>query len=146
MNNMRKFRPAVVEEVFHNRVRVTLNKKEMKSICSEKGCTICTHDFPQTEMTLRNDSHNLQKGDSIVVSMVVLNEAVGAFIAFILPLIIALLFFLLATRLLHWSGDEGKTVGGTLITLLLSLWGLSGIDKVIRLMAPPVITYVEKNK
>lgn len=146
MGNFRKFRPAVVEEVLNDKVRVILNKKEIKSICAEKGCTICTHDFPQTEMVLDNKKFKLQKGDSIVVSMIVLNEAVGAFIAFIIPLIISILFFNIATHLLHWHGNEGKTVGGTLLTLLLSLWGLSAIDKIIRLISPPQISYVEKKE
>lgn len=146
MQSLRKFRPAVVDEVFDKKVAVTLNKKEMKSICAEKGCTVCNHNFPQTKMTLPRNQKELKKGDSIVISMIVLNEALGAFIAFILPLLVAILFYLLVTKLLYWGGNEGKTVGGTLIILLFSLWGVSGIDKLIQIFFPAKIAHIEKNE
>lgn len=139
MSKLRKFRPAIVNEIRGNKALITLNKKDMKSICAEKGCSVCNHDFPQTNMNIPIDEYDLKKGDSIVVSMVVLNEALGAFIAFILPLIVSVGFFYIVTTLLSWKQNEAKTVLGTLITLIISLFGLSAIDRVIRVIVPPRI-------
>lgn len=139
MSKLRKFRPAIVNEIRGNKALITLNKKDMKSICAEKGCSVCNHDFPQTNMSIPIGEYDLKKGDSIVVSMVVLNEALGAFIAFILPLIVSVGFFYLVTTLMSWKQNEAKTVLGTLITLIISLFGLSAIDRVIRVIVPPRI-------
>lgn len=139
MSKLRKFRPAIVNEIRGNKALITLNKKDMKSICAEKGCSVCNHDFPQTNMSIPIGEYDLKKGDSIVVSMVVLNEALGAFIAFILPLIVSVGFFYLVTTLMSWKQNEAKTVLGTLISLIISLFGLSAIDRVIRVIVPPRI-------
>lgn len=139
MKTLRKLRPAVVNNIQGKRAFVTLNKKSMKSICAEKGCSVCNHDFPQTNLSIPIGTYTLKKGDSIVVSMVVLNEALGAFIAFIIPLIISIGFFYIATAQLHWKQDDVKTVVGTLLTLVISLFGLSVIDHIFRFLVPPRI-------
>lgn len=139
MNTLKGQRPGIVEEIQGNNVKITLNKKNIKSICAEKGCNVCNHDFPQTEILIPRDKWNLKPGDNVVVSFTVLNEALGAFIAFILPLILSVLYYVLVTRILQWEGDSAKTVLSTLGVLLLSLIGLSLIDKIIRLIVPPKI-------
>lgn len=145
MKSLIKLRPGIVDEVYEKKIKVTLNKKDMKSICAEKGCNICKHDFPPTVMYIPRNGLEIKKGDYVTVSTVVLNEAVGAFIAFIFPLICAVLFFYFAISVLHWEENSGKIVLGTLLSLLSALFSLTGIDKAIRLIAPPKVTNVEQN-
>ncbi len=142
---IRKVRPGVVEACKDGKVQVILNKKEMKSICAEKGCSACNHNFPPTEISFKSEAE-VTKGDTVFVSTAVLNEALGAFIAFIMPLLIAIFYFVFVTAVFGWGGEEGRTVLSTLAVLVLSLFGLSGVDALIRLFVPPKIISIEKKE
>lgn len=144
MKITRILRPGIVEKRENNRLTVLLNPRDMKSSCAEKGCNACTHSLNPTTIHFKEGPEEVAEGDTVVVSSPIINEAVGAFLVFIVPILISILYFFVVTGLFKWSGEEPKTIVSTLVVLFAGFGAPTYIDSILRRVSPPKIESVER--
>lgn len=119
-------------------VVVELQEKNSQ-VCSEKGCHLCSSPSGNTQiLKAQGSSENISVGETVIVNIYTINEAVSAFLIFMIPLIITIISSIILTSL---------NISTTLLTIItVAVFFLSfivpiTIDKLIRTKNP---IYIEK--
>ncbi len=138
-------RPGRVEAVDNGRAALLLNPEDMMKSCAEKGCSACKHNINPTRMHYHlKESEALAVGDTVVVAVGRINEALAAFIVFILPIITSVATYLVLTALLGWDSEAGATISLTLLALFGGLIFALLANKIIVHLSPLTLLSVEK--
>jgi hypothetical protein len=128
----------------NDKVEVVLDQKLLKSSCSEKGCNLCSTDTPPVKIWI--DKNELLVGDSVMVGTVEINEALAAFLSFMVPIIMAISFYSFAVAGLGWGSEDGATIGFTLVVLLSSVGLLFGVNSIIKKIYPIEVEKIDETK
>ncbi|MGM0461137.1 MAG: SoxR reducing system RseC family protein [Fibrobacterota bacterium] len=137
-------RPGVIEKISDRSLQVLLDADRLRSVCNNTGCSACQKNFTPLRITIPRTRDNLSAGDGVVVSLTVLNEALAAFTAFMLPLIISLSFYITVWLFFSWPADAPGSIGGTLLALVVGIALVLQTDKLIRQFYPPVVREIKK--
>jgi hypothetical protein len=137
-------RPGVIEKISDRSLQVLLDADRLRSVCNNTGCSACQKNFTPLRITIPRTRDDLAPGDGVVVSLTVLNEALAAFTAFMLPLIISLSFYLTVCLFFSWPADAPGSIGGTLLALVGGVALVLQTDKLIRLFYPPAVREIQK--
>ncbi|MGM0444609.1 MAG: SoxR reducing system RseC family protein [Fibrobacterota bacterium] len=141
------FRPGVVERRTGQTLHILLDPAALRSVCSNKGCNACQAEFSPLRIRVHSTDTDLRAGDTVVVSLLVLNEALSAFITFIIPIIGALIFYILSVTAFGRDGNSLSVVMGTMAVFSLTLVLITFSDRLIRKISPPhIVETTKRNK
>lgn len=133
--------PADVTSVSGGTVEVTLRSKDSFAACKEKGCSLCSAPSKVQKMSVPlTEGEKYEVGDFVVLSIPSVNEALAAFSAFILPLVVTILVYLFVTQILKWPAESGKSISALIISFFLSFLIPVGIDRYMKSRYPIRIT------
>lgn len=124
---------ANVTAVSHDRIEVTLRTKESFASCKEKGCHLCSAPTKVQKMSLPiATGTDFEVGDFVILTIPSINEALAAFSAFILPLIVTLTLYFIVTLFLKWPAESGRTILTLIVSFFLSFFIPVFIDRYMK--------------
>ncbi len=137
--NYRKSRGVIIAVHPHD-ISVRLAAKENYSSCAEKGCHLCAAPTKSMELNIPvTTAPEFRLGDSVVVSLPIINEALAASIVFLIPIIVAVIVGSIIAFGFHWSIESGKSVATILISFAVSFVIPVLIDHLIKRRYPVTV-------
>ena len=133
------YRYGVITAIKNSKVRIVLNQEEQRKSC--EGCSLCATDIPVVTISLRVKSslEQFKEGSRVAVGTVKINEVEAALIAFIFPVITALVTYFVLSGLMKYEGDSALVVLSTLVMGGAALFSISLIDQLLRFFFTPIL-------
>lgn len=133
-----------VETVSHGKAVVKLFAKEQFKSCQAKGCNLCSAPVKEQSVAVPlSTSDSFSVGDSVVVTIPVINDGLAALLAFGMPLLITFLVILTILGIPGWELESGSAVLTIVVSFLLSLFSPVLVDRFLKQKHPLEIEHFQ---
>ena len=134
-------RYGTIKSIARQKALILLDSQEKREKC--QGCSLCATSISPITMTIKvPPSPLLSVGDRVAIGTIQLNEVEAALLAFMLPLLMTFLTYILCTFVFGFSGNSFVTVGSSLSIGVISLIGITLLDSLLLKIIPPEIMVI----